>query len=103
MQITEKKKNETQVYNALRSWFLNAIVHQKNAVPLEKWLIPKLGHRRYKISLEHLPAPQRKKGGASLGVQSLRICLPMQGTRVPALVQEDPTCRRATKELVSHN
>ena len=46
--------------------------------------------------------------------QWLRICLPMQGTRVRALVREDPTCRGATKpvhhnywacalELVSHN
>ena len=35
-------------------------------------------------------------------VQWLRISLPMQGTRVQALVQEDPTCRGATKP-VSHN
>ena len=32
----------------------------------------------------------------------LRICLPMQGTRVRALVWEDPTCRGATTP-VSHN
>ena len=30
--------------------------------------------------------------GASLVAQLLRICLPMQGTRVRALVWEDPTC-----------
>ena len=40
--------------------------------------------------------------GTSLVVQWLRICLPMQGTRVPSLVQEDPTCCRATKP-VHHN
>ena len=40
--------------------------------------------------------------GASLVVQWLRICLPMQGTRVPALVWEDPTCHGATRP-VSHN
>ena len=40
--------------------------------------------------------------GASLVVQWLRIRLPMQGTRVRALVQEDPTCHRATKP-VCHN
>ena len=40
--------------------------------------------------------------GASLVAQWLRIRLPMQGTRVWALVQEDPTCRGATKP-VSHN
>ena len=34
---------------------------------------------------------------ASLVVQWLRICLPMQGTGVQALVREDPTCHRATK------
>ena len=33
----------------------------------------------------------------SLVVQWLRIHLPMQGTRVRTLVQEDPTCRGATK------
>ena len=40
--------------------------------------------------------------GVSLVAQWLRIRLPMQGTRVRALVQEDPTCRRATKP-VRHN
>ena len=40
--------------------------------------------------------------GASLVAQRLRICLPMQGTRVRALVWEDPTCRGATRP-VSHN
>ena len=39
---------------------------------------------------------------ASLVAQWLRIRLPMQGTRVRALVQEDLTCRRAAKP-VSHN
>ena len=38
---------------------------------------------------------------ASLVAQWLRVCLPMQGTRVRALVWEDPTCRGATKP-VSH-
>ena len=33
--------------------------------------------------------------GASLVAQWLRICLPMQGTWVRALVWEDPTCRGA--------
>ena len=38
----------------------------------------------------------------SLVAQWLRIRLPMQGTRVRALVQEDPTCRGATNP-VCHN
>ena len=47
--------------------------------------------------------------GPSLVGQWLRIRLPMQGTRVRSLVQEDPTCRGATKpvttttEFVCHN
>ena len=39
---------------------------------------------------------------AFLVAQWLRICLPMQGTQVQALVWEDPTCGRATKP-VRHN
>ena len=40
---------------------------------------------------------QEYLSGASLVAQWLRIRLPMQGTRVRALVREDPTCRGATK------
>ena len=40
--------------------------------------------------------------GTSLVAQWLRICLPMQWTRVRALVQEDSTCHRATKPM-RHN
>ena len=40
--------------------------------------------------------------GTSLVSQWLRIRLPMQGTRIRALVREDPTCCGATKP-VSHN
>ena len=39
---------------------------------------------------------------ASLVAQWLRIHLPMQATRVQALVQEEPTCHRAAKP-VCHN
>ena len=45
---------------------------------------------------------KRQVIGASLVAQWLRICLPMQGTQVRALVWEDPTCRGATRP-VSHN
>ena len=37
--------------------------------------------------------------GASLAAQWLRICLPIQGIRVRALVWEDPTCRGATRPM----
>ena len=45
---------------------------------------------------------QEVKSGASLVAQWLRICLLMQGTRVRALVWEDPTCHGAAGP-VSHN
>ena len=44
----------------------------------------------------------RRNLRASLEAQWLRIRLPVQGTRVRALVQEDLTCRRATKPMC-HN
>ena len=37
----------------------------------------------------------------SLGVQWLRICLPMQRTRVQSPLWEDPTCIRTTKPQLS--
>ena len=40
---------------------------------------------------------QKVETGTSLVAQWLRIHLPVQGTRVRALVREDPTCRGATK------
>ena len=40
--------------------------------------------------------------GASLVAQWLRVCLPMRGTRVRALVWEDPACRGAAGPE-SHN
>ena len=45
---------------------------------------------------------KKRERGTSLVSQWLRICLPMQGTRVQALVQEDPTGCRAAKP-VHHN
>ena len=45
---------------------------------------------------------KKEQNRASLVAQWLRVCLPTQGTRVRALVWEDPTCRGATKP-VHHN
>ena len=44
----------------------------------------------------------KNTSGTSLVAQWLGIRLPMQGTRVRALVWEDPTCRGATRP-VSHS
>ena len=55
------------------------------------------------IPSNYYPLPLSKVfWGASLVAQWLRICLPMQGTRVQSLVREDPTCCGATKP-VRHN
>ena len=60
--------------------------------------------KQKKVSYEKCRNHIRKRvnGGASLVAQWLRICLPMQGRRVRALVWEDPTCRGAAKP-VRHN
>ena len=54
------------------------------------------------ISNEYKSIQSEVPSWASLVAQWLRICLPMQGTRVRALVREDATCRGATGP-VSHN
>ena len=60
---------------------------------------PNTGAPQY---IRQLLTALKEKIGASLVAQWLRICLLMQGTRVRALVWEDPTCRGATGP-VSHN
>ena len=80
----------------------------------EKRLVPHPIKKPYN-SIRRQPNNNNKKGkrleqtlhqriytGTSLVAQWLRIRLPMQGTQVPALVWEDPTCRGATKP-VRHN
>ena len=54
-----------------------------------------------KLQVFHLVATKHYLG-ASPVAQWLRIHLPTQGTRVQALVREDPTCHGATKPL-HHN
>ena len=54
------------------------------------------------LILKFIHFTHKKGSQTSLVVQWLRIRLPMQGTRVRALVREDPTCRGAAKP-VCHN
>ena len=57
----------------------------------------------WKVFREEVPFKHLKDGlRASLVARWLRIRLPVQGTRVRALVREDPTCRGATKPM-RHN
>ena len=73
---------------SLRNWPNNGSVHQDG----NEWGSKITGATEVKNSFV----------GTSLVAQWLRIPLPRQGTRVQALVQEDPTRRRTTKP-VCHN
>ena len=71
----------------------------------KKWQLSAAGH----LWLKHWgrvvpggPVVKNPPSRASLVAQWLRVCLLMQGTRVRALVREDPTCRGVTGP-VSHN
>ena len=76
------------------------------------WSVHGEKYRRHTLGCSHWLIRNRAKWektvflkstcGASLVVQWLRICLPMQETRVRAPVWEDPTCHGATGP-VSHN
>ena len=80
-EINEKEVKKTVAkINKTKSWFFEKI--NKIDKPLTRLI--------------------KKKRRASLLAQWLKICLPMQGTRVRALVWEDPTCRRAARPLC-HN
>ena len=71
---------------------------QRQSVVLEKdecWAQEK--GRASAAEVKPCPPQRKKRHRASLVVQWLRTHLPVQGTRVRALVQEDPTCRGATK------
>ena len=81
-EINEKEMKETITeINKTKSWFFEKI--NKTDKPLARFI-------------------KKKREGASLVAQWLRLCLPMQGTWVQALVWEDPTCRGATRP-VRHN
>ena len=60
--------------------------------------------KKRKIQIKVVIYKKKKKGvlRTSLAAQWLRICLPVQGTWVRALVLEDPTCRGTTKHMC-HN
>ena len=57
---------------------------------------------RYHLTPDRIAIIKKNTNRASLVAQWLRICLLMQGTRVRALVWEDPTCHGAAGP-VSHN
>ena len=60
-----------------------------------------MNDRKKKILRPYLPMnyEDKTKSGTSLVVQWLQIHMPMQGTQVRALIQEQPTCGGAPKTL----
>ena len=70
----------------------NSLIHMTDTIFPEK----------SSLRIHTLNSIFQNESRASLVAQWLRICLPMQGTRVRALVWEDPTCRGAAGP-VSHS
>ena len=70
-------------------------------LPIHSSILPLFCVELNSTGFSHHPH-QNNSCWASLVAQWLRVCLPMQGTQVWALVREDPTCRGATKR-VRHN
>ena len=87
----------------LRSCITNAVSSSERITPI-CYLWPPTWHGQTIGTLQYpgLGADLKINCRASLVAQWLRVRLPMQGTRVRALVWEDPTCRGTTGP-VSHN
>ena len=85
-----------------RSHFWYQLQGQGSSIPLS---YPPSSSTQEMVPLSsqvQIRSSQKQRCWASLVVQWLRICLPVQGTQVRALIQEDPTGRGATKP-VHHN
>ena len=85
------------------TWFL--FFNLFNVVPVGWWVgleVITVPSSASSVRSKWTAASRVLSQGTSLVVQWLRICLPMQGTWVWALVREDPTCCGATRP-VSHN
>ena len=94
---TNNKKSEREIKETLPFTIATKrIIYLGVNLPKE---VKDLYSENYKTLMKEIKDDTNR---ASLVAQWLRIRLPMQGTRVRALVWEDPTCRGATRP-VSHN
>ena len=92
----EVTTDTAEIQSILRDYYKQFYANQMDNLEetdkfLEKYNLPRLNQEE----IENM-------NRASLVAQWLRVCLPMQGTWVRALVWEDPTCRGAAGP-VSHN
>ena len=108
--MTNEKKVHKQNHVCMMLWYViwlvchinsnirpgKLAVHMEEEIKLDPYITPyaKINCRWLNVKNTSLRA--------SLVAQWLRVCLPMRGTRVRALVWEDPTCRGAAGP-VSHN
>ena len=71
----------------------------RNLKKKDEEIKPKVSRRKeiIKVKAEIHDIKKQNKLGAYLVVQWITICLPMQGTQIQPLSQEDPTCPGTTK------
>ena len=90
-----ESNHQVQAYQKIRNNFSELIMVWLKF--FSNWLLLSTpNYQKIAIKIKNLP------WGTSLVAQWLRIHLPMQGTRVRSLIQEDPTCHGAAKP-VRHN
>ena len=92
IQILKEQKAIYQ-YIVCHSWSMPMKTSRSHLI----WILNSFGIIRSKFSHTCGLTEILKLSRTSLVAQWIRIRLPMQGTQVRSLVQEDPTCRGATK------
>ena len=109
----EEITDSAEIQRIIRDYYKQLYAHKMDNLEemdkfLEKHNFPRLNQEEVEninrpiTSTEIETVIKNLPTGASLVAQWWRVCLPMQGTRVRALVWEDPTCRGATGP-VSHS
>ena len=106
-EITEEIKEEIKKYlETMRAWSQCSASGEATTMRSPCTAVrssPRLPQLEKACKQQQRPnSAKNKVNRASLVAQWLRIRLPMQGTRVQALVWEGPACRGATRP-VSHN
>ena len=88
--------------STLREWTAQFKNRQKTWTDTSRKKIHRWQVSIWKNAPHHMSSGKcklKQQWGTSLVVQWLRICLPLPGTRVWALLWEDPTCCRTTKPV----